>query len=74
VDVKTWLERAELELHGSSEYREYLATVTLHKQLERIPDPKLRDVFLDELTAAASRDSAYALDYWRLNIQAKKRA
>lgn len=72
VQVKTWLERAELELHGSSEYREYLATVTLHRQLDRISDTKLRDAFLDELTAAASRETAYRLDYWRLNIEARK--
>lgn len=72
VEIKTWLKRAEFSLHGSSEYREYLSTVTLHKQLERITDEKLRDRFLDELTAEASRDSAYELDYWRLNIEAKK--
>lgn len=72
IQIKTWLERAELCLQGRAEYREYLATVTLHKQLERIPGHKLRDAFLDELTSEASRDPEYELDYWRLNIEARK--
>jgi trans-aconitate 2-methyltransferase len=43
--------------------------------LARLPDPSLRDGFLDALTEQASADDpAFELDYWRLNIDAVRPA
>lgn len=72
IEIRTWLENANLALKDREEYREYLATVTLHEHLARIPDERNKEEFLDELARAASLDGCFAMDYWRLNIDAKK--
>ncbi len=71
-DVETWIEPAGFTLPDADTFKHYLATVTLHRHLERIPDPGLREEFLSELARAASQDPEFAMDYWRLNINAKK--
>ena len=71
--ISTSLEPAPVLLAGSEEYREYLANVIFHRHAERIADSKLRRWFLDELTRqSAEDDPPFVLDYWRLNISAKK--
>ncbi|HSB75232.1 MAG TPA: methyltransferase domain-containing protein [Terriglobales bacterium] len=73
TDISTSLEPAPVLLAGSEEYREYLANVIFHRHAERIADSKLRRRFLDELTRqSAEDDPPFVLDYWRLNISAKK--
>lgn len=70
AEVKTWTEPAEFALPDAATFREYLATVTLHRHLSFITDERLRDDFLDELADQASRDPEFQLDYWRLNLEA----
>jgi trans-aconitate 2-methyltransferase len=71
--VKTWLQEAPATLSDAPEYREFLATVTLHRHLARIPDPALRERFLDELARQAAADNPpFTLDYWRLNLSGRK--
>jgi trans-aconitate 2-methyltransferase len=54
-------------------YREFVEHVICRPHLSHLPTAELRDRFLDELTDAASRDSpAFELDYWRLNLDARK--
>jgi trans-aconitate methyltransferase len=73
VEVKTWLEEAPATLSDAQEYKEFLATVTLHRHVARIPDPALRERFLDELARhAAADDPPFTLDYWRLNLSGRK--
>ena len=73
VAVKTWLESSPAHLSGAEDFKEYLATVTLHRHLERLPTPELRDRFLSELAErAAEDDPPFVMDYWRLNITGKK--
>jgi trans-aconitate 2-methyltransferase len=72
VDVRTWLKDATFSMENLAEYREFLKTVIARANLERIPDAKLRDDFLDELTQQASREDGFTLDYCRLNIDARK--
>ncbi len=72
VQINTWLEPAEFALPDKGVFKQYLATVTLHRHIERIPDPKLRDDFLEDMVGLASADPEFSLDYWRLNIQAAK--
>jgi trans-aconitate 2-methyltransferase len=73
VDIRTWLENATFSMESRTKYREFLKTVILRANLERITDARLQDEFLDELTEQASREDSFTLDYWRLNIDARKR-
>lgn len=73
TQVKTWLEEAPATLSDAPEYKEFLATVTLHRHLARIPDPALRERFLDDLARQAASDTPpFTLDYWRLNLSGRK--
>ncbi len=72
AEVKTWLENATFSMPDKGEYREFLKTVILRANLERIPDAKLRDEFLDELAEQAAREDGFTLDYCRLNMEARK--
>ena len=55
-------------------FAEFIASVCLRHELARLT-PDLRDPFIDELTIMAAADEApLTLDYWRLNIAARKRA
>jgi trans-aconitate 2-methyltransferase len=73
IEVKTWLEAAPATLASGQEYKEFLATVTLHRHVARIPDPAMRERFMDELRRhAAADDPPFTLDYWRLNLSGCK--
>jgi len=73
TEVETWLEEAPATLSHASEYKEFLATVTLHRHLARIPDPALRERFMDELARQAATDNPpFTLDYWRLNLSGRR--
>lgn len=71
--ISTGLEAAPVELANEKDYREYLANVIFHRHLERISQPELRQRFLDELTRQSAQDDPpFVLDYWRLNMSARK--
>lgn len=72
VEVHTWLEPAPTLLETPDRYSEFIATVILHRHLERLPDSQLRQAFVDDLTRQAAHDHPpYSLDYWRLNLDAR---
>ncbi len=73
TQVRTWLEPAPATLSNAPEYKEFLATVTLHRHVARIPDLGLRERFMDELAFQAAADNPpFTLDYWRLNLSGRK--
>ena len=73
VDVATNLEEAPTTLATEADYREFVTTVIYHPHLERLPDPALKRDFIDRVTALASKEPVpFTLDYWRLNMQARK--
>jgi trans-aconitate 2-methyltransferase len=73
VEIKTWLEETPATLSDADEYKEFLATVTLHRHIARIPDPAMRERFMDELGRQAGADNRpFTLDYWRLNLSGRK--
>jgi trans-aconitate 2-methyltransferase len=74
VEVKTWTEPAGFVLPDEDTFRQYLATVTFHRHLERITDLKLRDEFLVDMARQSHEYPDLAMDYWRLNINARKPA
>jgi ubiquinone/menaquinone biosynthesis C-methylase UbiE len=72
-DISTGLEPAPVLLADAGQYREFLANVIFHRHLERIADRELKGRFLDQLTRQSGEDDPpYLLDYWRLNISARK--
>jgi trans-aconitate 2-methyltransferase len=68
------LEEAPTRLDASEQYKEFIATVCLRHHLNRLPVED-RAPFMDAIvTAAASDTPPFTLDYWRLNISARKPA
>ena len=73
VDIATDLEEAPTTLASEADYREFVTTVIYHPHLERLPAVELKQAFIDRVTAPAAGDHPpFTLDYWRLNMQARK--
>jgi trans-aconitate 2-methyltransferase len=71
--IETSLEEAPTRFFDAQEFQQFVENVILHRHLERIPTPERRQRFLARLTAqAAADDPPFLLDYWRLNLQARK--
>ena len=44
-----------------------------HPHLALLPEPSLKQAFIDQVTALAANEAVpFTLDYWRLNIRARK--
>lgn len=73
VDVRTWLEEAPASFADAESFRVFIRTVVLRPFLAPIGDEQRRAAFVDQVVDAASRDDPpYTLDYWRLNITARR--
>ena len=74
ADIDVSLEEAATPLAGAEAFQEFIATVCVRPYLDHIPVSD-RKLFLTELTLKASADSPpFTLDYWRLNIAARRPA
>ena len=75
IEVETELEPAAASFADAGEYKQFLATVVLRTHLERIPEPTIREEFLEALAQRAAKDNpAFELDYTRLNLRARRPA
>jgi len=73
VGVETGLREARVDLRDAASFRAFVATVRGHPYVARIPDEKLREKYLDEVTELAAKESPpFVLDYWRLNMRARR--
>jgi trans-aconitate 2-methyltransferase len=73
VDVVTSLEAAPTTLASEEDYREFVTTVIYHPHLERLPTATLKQAFIDRVTELSAQDDPpFTLDYWRLNMTARK--
>lgn len=73
VEVETGLEAAPTTLANAGEFAEFLTGVILRAHLERFPNDDLRAQFVAALTdQAAADDPPFFLDYWRLNMWARR--
>jgi len=73
VQVQTNLEAAPTVLEDRRQYFDFVKTVIVRTHLERLPDTKLRDQYVSDLAEQAANDTPpFLLDYWRLNLSAKK--
>jgi trans-aconitate 2-methyltransferase len=73
VDIDVNLEAAPFEFANADAYATFVSTVVLRTFLSRIDDAELRRKFVDTITELALSDTpALELDYWRLNIRARR--
>jgi trans-aconitate 2-methyltransferase len=74
VDVRTDLEPAPTRLPDAAAFSEFIACVCVRHHVDRLP-AAVRPAFVGELTArSAADDPPLTLDYWRLNIDARRAA
>lgn len=74
VDIDVSLEEAPTPFPDPDAYQEFVATVCVRHHLAPLPRRE-RKLFLAELTLAASGDvPRFTLDYWRLNMSARRPA
>ena len=72
--IDVYMEPAPTTLPDRETFRDFLSTVCVRHHVAQLP-PDLANAFLDGLAdAAAQDDPAFTLDYWRLNILARKPA
>lgn len=73
VDVETNVQAAPTVMPDEAAFREFITNVICHPYLSALPEGELRTQFIDRLTAQAAGDTPpYELDYWRLNMSARK--
>jgi trans-aconitate 2-methyltransferase len=73
VDVDTSVEPAPFVFPDAQAYRVFVTAVVLRTFIARLRDERLRNIFLDAITAqAAADDPPFELDYVRLNIRARR--
>lgn len=75
ADVSAGLEVAPVRVASSQEFQNYLRTFVLHRHLELLPAEDVRAEFVQELASASGQDDPpWTLDYWRLNLRARRPA
>jgi trans-aconitate methyltransferase len=73
VDIDAGLEAAPFVFPDPDAFATFVSTVVLRAFLAKISDDDLRRQFVDRLTELAAADSpAFELDYWRLNLRARR--
>jgi len=72
-DVETSVEEAPTQFSNAADFEKFVSSVILHRHLERIPKPELRQQLLSEVTRQAAQDDPpFFLDYWRLNLKGRR--
>jgi len=69
-DTEVWLETAPITMPDAASFRAFAETVIERTQIAFLPDPDLRNQYLDCFVDLASGD--YTFDYVRLNINAQR--
>lgn len=73
VDIQTSLEAAPTLFDDRQRYSEFVKTVIVRTHLERLPDISLREQYVSALADQAELDDPpFMLDYWRLNLSARR--
>lgn len=73
VDIEVGLEPAPTSFADESTYSEFVACVCLRRQLDLIPADRHESYLRPLLDLAAADEPSFTLDYWRLNLDARKR-
>jgi trans-aconitate methyltransferase len=70
--TSVWLASSPTGFPDAASYSDFVATVCLRHQLDRLPEEK-RGAYVARLAGMAAGDEPpFTLDYWRLNIDARK--
>ena len=73
VDIDVGLEAAPFAFPSPEAFATFVSTVVLRAFLARIRSDDMRRTFVERITELASHDTpALELDYWRLNIRARR--
>jgi trans-aconitate 2-methyltransferase len=73
VDIDVSLEAAPFVFPNADSFATFVSTVVLRAFLAKLDDDDLRRRFVDRITNIAANDApAFELDYWRLNIRARR--
>ena len=73
VEVQTDVEPALTVFADRASYREFIGTVIMRPFLAPLPEGELRDRMLDGMCDRAAADQPpWSLDYWRLNMAARR--
>jgi len=72
-DIRTSVEQSPVVFPDTETFRTFIMNVICRPHLARLPDAATKDAFIDRLTQLAARDNpAFELDYWRLNMDARR--
>jgi len=75
VDISTNLESSPVRFDDAASFAEFITTVICRPHVACLTDESARHAFIDSLTRdAAADDPPFELDYWRLNMRARKPA
>jgi trans-aconitate 2-methyltransferase len=75
VEIDAHIVEAPVTLESEADFREFLTTVVFGTHLTRLPSEVLRDGFIDRLVRwSAEQLPPWHLDYWRLNMIARRPA
>jgi trans-aconitate 2-methyltransferase len=75
VDIATSLEPSPVVQPDAATYRDFVTNVICRPHLATLPGEELRTRFIDVITEQAASDSPpFEIDYWRLNLDARKPA
>jgi trans-aconitate 2-methyltransferase len=73
TDIATNVIAAPVVMDSAEEYAEFLETVVFGTHVARLPTDDLRKRFIATMTDLGARDDTpFELDYWRLNLQARR--
>jgi trans-aconitate 2-methyltransferase len=72
-EVQTSVEWSPVVFPDAEAFRTFITNVICRPHLAYLDDADLREAFIDELTQLAARDDpSFELDYWRLNLSARR--
>lgn len=75
TEIRTSVVPAPIVQPDATAFQTFITTVICRPHLAHLPDPSLQEAFVQDLTKQASADSPpFELDYWRLNIEARRPA
>ena len=72
-NIRTSLEPSPVVFRSADDYAAFVTNVICRPYLAYLHEPELRDTLIARITARAAQDTPpFELDYWRLNIEARR--
>jgi trans-aconitate 2-methyltransferase len=72
-DIHTSIEQSPVAFPDAETFRTFITNVICRPHLAYLPDTATKDAFIDRLTQLAANDAPpFELDYWRLNLSARR--